>query len=93
VPSTRVETMPSAPSRQACAKTVGPSSATRDARLGIAQQSRQRDLAVEERAIAQILTVVLEEIEGVQDRGGSSRPAAQVVESRQAVRPRHRHRL
>jgi hypothetical protein len=35
-----------------------------DARLDIAQQSRQRRLAVEEWAIAQILTIVLDQVEG-----------------------------
>jgi hypothetical protein len=40
-----------------------------DAGLGIAQQARQRGLSVEERAIAQILAVMLDQVEGVEDRG------------------------
>jgi hypothetical protein len=40
-----------------------------DASLGIAQQLRQRGLTVGERAIVQILAVMLDQVEGVQDRG------------------------
>ena len=51
--SIRFETIPSAPSRQAWAKTVGPSSATcfieQDASPDAAQQPRQRGLAVARR--------------------------------------------
>ncbi len=57
--------------------------------LGIAQQSRQRVLAVEERAIAQVLTVVLDQVECIEDRGMRGLPSAQLLESWQAVRPHH----
>src|SRR5258708_6691246 len=39
-----------------------------DASLTIAQQSSQRGLAVEKRTIPQILAIVLDEVEGVEDR-------------------------
>jgi predicted GH43/DUF377 family glycosyl hydrolase len=38
-----------------------------DARLGIAQQPRQRGLAVEQRAIPQVLAILLDEVKGVED--------------------------
>ena len=44
-----------------------------DACLGIAQQSRQRGLAIEEREIAEILAVVLDQVEGIEDRGTRGR--------------------
>ena len=40
-----------------------------DASLGIAQQPRQRGLAGEEWTITQVLAVVLDQVEGVKDRG------------------------
>jgi hypothetical protein len=48
-----------------------------DAGLGIAQQARQGGLAVEEWAIAHILAIMLDQVEGIEDRGSSglSRPA------------------
>jgi hypothetical protein len=52
-----------------------------DARFGVAQQTRQGDLPVEERAIAQILAVVLNQVEGIEDRGTRRFPPAQLVES------------
>jgi hypothetical protein len=59
--------MPSAPSRQACAKTVGAVVrdvfVEEDAHVGIAQQPRQRGLAVEEWAIAQIIAVMLDQVD------------------------------
>jgi hypothetical protein len=51
-----------------------------DARLGIAQQPRQRCLAVEERAIAHVLAVMLDEVEGVEDCGSSALPMGQLLE-------------
>jgi hypothetical protein len=39
-----------------------------DAGLGAAQQSRERGLAVEERAIAYILAILLDQVEGIEDR-------------------------
>jgi hypothetical protein len=50
------------------------------------QQPRQR-LAVEEPEIAQIPAIALDQIEGVEDCDMGSRTAAQLIESRQAVRP------
>jgi hypothetical protein len=47
--------------------------AERDARLDIAQQARQRRFAVEEREIAQILSTLLDQIEGIEDRLMASR--------------------
>src|SRR5258708_23752483 len=60
-----------------------------DASLTIAQQSSQRGLAVEKRTIPQILAIVLDEVEGVEDRGMRGRTAAQLLEPRQAVRPQN----
>jgi len=60
-----------------------------DARLRIAQQSRQRGLAVEKRAIAQILAVVLDQVERVEDRCTCGSPAAQRIELGQTVRSYH----
>ncbi len=52
-----------------------------DARLGIAQQPRQRCLAVEKRAIPKILAIVLDQIEGVQHRAMRGLSAAQLIEA------------
>ncbi len=60
-----------------------------DARLGIAQQRGQRGLAVEKRAAPQILAIVLDQVEGIEDRGPRSLLSAQLIESRQAVGPHH----
>jgi hypothetical protein len=60
-----------------------------DARLGIAQQPGQRGLAVEKRAAPQILAIVLDQVEGIEDRGPRSLLSAQLIESRQAVGPHH----
>jgi hypothetical protein len=49
--------------------------------LGIAQQQRQRGLAVEERKIAKIAAIVLDRIEGIQHRAMRSLSAAQLVEA------------
>jgi hypothetical protein len=38
-----------------------------DAGLSTARQSRQRGLAIEERAIPQILTIMLDQVEGIED--------------------------
>jgi len=51
-----------------------------DASLGIAQQPRQRSLAVEEWAIAHVLAVMLDEVEEVKDCGSSGLPTAQLLE-------------
>jgi hypothetical protein len=40
-----------------------------DTGLGVAQQALQRGLAVEEWTIAHILAVMLDEVEGIEDRG------------------------
>jgi putative intracellular protease/amidase len=50
-----------------------------DARLGIAQQSRQRGLAVEKRAIAQILAIALDQVEGIEDRLMRGRSSTQFL--------------
>ena len=42
---------------------------------------RQLSLTVEERAVVQTLATVLDEVEGIEDRGLRSRPSAQFVES------------
>src|SRR5260370_17962607 len=63
-----------------------------DANLTIAKQSSQRGLAVEKRTIPQILAIVLDEVEGVGDRGMRGRTAAQLLEPPQAGRP-HNNRL
>ena len=66
--------MPSAPSRQACAKTTVLNGVfvEQDAGLGVAQQPRQRSLAVEERKIAKVLAAMLDQVEGIEDRGSSA---------------------
>jgi len=63
-----------------------------DARLDMAQQPRQRGFAVEEWTIAQILAVMLDQIEGIEDRGTRGVPLAEILELRQAIWPQH-HRL
>jgi hypothetical protein len=60
-----------------------------DARLGIAQQQRQRGLAVEKRPLAKILTIVLDQVKGLQDRSTRSPRRRSSLESGQAVRPQH----
>jgi hypothetical protein len=40
-----------------------------DTNLSIAQQPCQRGLAIEKRAIAHILAVMLDQVEGIEDRG------------------------
>jgi hypothetical protein len=52
-----------------------------DARPGIAQQPRQRGLAGEEWAIAEVLAVALDQVEGIEDRGTRCLPAAQLLEA------------
>jgi hypothetical protein len=54
-----------------------------DSSPGIAQQSRQRCLTVEEREIAEIL----DQIEGVEDGSTRGHRSAQVIEASQAVGP------
>jgi hypothetical protein len=51
-----------------------------DAILGIAQQPRQRVLTVEEWTIAHILTVTLDRVESIKDRGSSGPPTGQLLE-------------
>jgi len=51
-----------------------------DARRGIAQQSRQRGFAVEKSEIAQVLAIMLDQVECVEDRGPRSLPTTQLVE-------------
>ena len=43
-----------------------------DASLSIAQQTRQRSLAVEKRATTQILAIMLNQVEGIEDRGSTT---------------------
>ena len=50
-----------------------------NAGLGIAQQSRQRRLAVEKWAISQVLTIMLDKVKGVEDRLMRSVPSAQIL--------------
>jgi hypothetical protein len=59
-----------------------------DARLGLAQP-RQRGLAVEEPEIAQVLTIVLDKVKGLEDCRTRSLASAQILEPRQAVWPQH----
>jgi hypothetical protein len=58
----------------------GPQSS--DARLDAAQQSRQRGLAIEEQANPEILTIVLDQIEGIEDRGNLRLPRGGLKMSR-----------
>jgi hypothetical protein len=46
----------------------------------IAQQPRQRSLPVEKRKLAQILAVVLDQVEGVENRGSCCLSPAQLLE-------------
>jgi hypothetical protein len=48
--------------------------------LRSAQQLRQRSLPIQERAMAQILTIMLDKIEGLEDRGSSGLRAGQLLE-------------
>jgi hypothetical protein len=57
--------------------------------LGIAQQPRQRSLAVKEREIAHILAVVLDQVEGIEDCSSSALPMGQLLEQRQTVGPQY----
>jgi hypothetical protein len=50
--------------------------AKQDASLGIAQQARQSSLPVQEGEIAQILVIMLDKVEGVDDRGLRGRRSA-----------------
>jgi hypothetical protein len=69
------ETIPSAPSRHAWAKPIfGNVFGKQDACLDVAQQSRQSSLPVQEREIAKILAVMLDQVEGLENRGMGSRP-------------------
>jgi hypothetical protein len=85
VPSTRFETMPSAPSpasvRGHGRAISGDMFIEQDMSVGTAQQSRQRGLAIEERMIAQILAIVLDQIEGIQHRNMRGLSAARLVET------------
>jgi hypothetical protein len=66
--------MPSAPNRQACAKTIsGQASASRRSPASAA-------LVVEERAIAHILAIMLDEVEGIEARGIWGLTTAQLLE-------------
>jgi hypothetical protein len=51
-----------------------------DARFGLAQQPRQRRLPVQEREIAQILAIMLDQVKGVEDRGLSGLTTGQLLE-------------
>ena len=62
MPSTFFETMPSAPRRQACANILREVFVQRMP-ASVSCSSRQRGLAVDERVIAQILTIVLDLVE------------------------------
>jgi hypothetical protein len=48
-----------------------------DVCLGVAQQPLQRSLPAQEREIAQILAIMLDQVEGVEDRGSSGLPTGQ----------------
>jgi hypothetical protein len=48
--------------------------------VAIAQQPRQRGLAIDERAIAHILAVMLDEVEGIEDCGIGDLPTIQPLE-------------
>jgi hypothetical protein len=51
-----------------------------DACLSIAQQPRQRRLPVEKREIAQILAIMLDNVEGIEDLGSSGLTTGQLLE-------------
>jgi len=57
-----------------CRTILGNVFVEQDAHAAIAQQSRQRRLAVEDEEIAQILAIMRDQVEGIRDRGtrGSS---------------------
>jgi len=52
-------------------------------------RERQSGVAIEEGSILQILAIVLDEVEGVEDRGSSSLPAAQLFEARHPIGAEH----
>src|SRR6266436_5730496 len=56
-----------------------------DAGLGLAQQPRQRRLSAQEWEIAQILAIVLDQVEGVEDGRTRGLPSAQILKARQTV--------
>jgi hypothetical protein len=60
-----------------------------DASLSIAQQARERSLSVQERESAQILAIMLDKVEGVENRGSGGITTGQLLEPRQAVRSEH----
>jgi hypothetical protein len=60
-----------------------------DARFGLAQQARQRGFAVEKRQIAQILAIMLDQVECRRDCGSSHLSATQLLEPSHTVRPEH----
>jgi len=57
-----------------------------DARLDIAQQSRQGVFAVEKWAIAQILTIMLDQIDRIEDRGPRGLAKQNTTKSRSSRR-------
>jgi hypothetical protein len=62
----------------------------KDSQFGIAQSPRECRLSIEKRAITGFLTVVLDQVEGIEDRGTRRRPSAQRCT---AKRSRRRLRL
>jgi hypothetical protein len=52
-----------------------------DSRLNIAQEPCQGSLSVKEREIAQILAIVLDQVERVQHRAMRGFPTAQLIEA------------
>jgi hypothetical protein len=52
----------------------------KDGSLGIAEQSRQRRLAIEERKTTQVLPIMLDQVEGVEDRGLCCLTTGQLLE-------------
>jgi hypothetical protein len=51
-----------------------------DARLGMAEQSRERGFAVEKWEITHILAVMLEQVEGIEDRSVGGLTTVQLLE-------------
>jgi hypothetical protein len=51
-----------------------------DATLSIAQESRQRSLPFQERKLTQILAIVLDKVEGAEDRSSSGLTTGQLLE-------------
>ena len=51
-----------------------------DARFGLAHQPRPRSLPVQEREITRILAIMLDQVEGVEDRGSSGLTTRQLLE-------------